>query len=111
MKANYGFGDILAHLVIWVLIIVFTAGIGLFFFPYSFAKFVLNRSQVHTRDGVYQVKCDLDIVSQLGHIVLWFVISIVTFGIGYLFYLYGVWRIALRHTQLRHVGSSTEVAA
>lgn len=104
MKANFGFGDILAHLVIWILIIVFTAGIGLFFFPYSFAKFVLNRSQVHTHSAVYQIKCDLDIFSQLGHIILWILISIVTLGIGYLFYLYGVWRITLRHTHLRQVG-------
>jgi len=103
VKANFGFGDIMVHLLIWLVLIVITLGIGAFFFPYSFAKFVVNHSQVSTDGASYQLKCDLDIFSQIGHIILWIIITVVTFGLGYLFYLYGVWRIVLRNTHLRRI--------
>lgn len=105
MKANFGFGDIMVHLLIWLVIIIFTFGIGAFFFPYSFAKFVVNHAQVNTDGTDYQLRCELDIFSQIGHIILWIVITVLTLGLGYVFYLYGVWRIVLRHTHLRRIDS------
>lgn len=106
MKANFGFGEILGHLVVWLLIIVVTLGLGMFFFPYSFAKFVLNRTEVHTSEGVYTLKCDLDVFSQMGHILLWFVIAILTLGLGYFFYLYGVWRVVASNTKAIRIPDS-----
>ena len=115
MKANFGFGDILVHLLIWLVIIVITFGIGAFFFPYSFAKFVVNHSQVQVPTNAgdqiarYQLKCDLDVFSQIGHIILWIIITLLTLGLGYLFYIYGVWRIVLRNTHLRPIDSPVPV--
>lgn len=103
MKANFGFGEVLGHLVVWILIIIFTLGIGAFFFPYSFVKFVLRRTVIYTDEGAYELTCDLDVFSQLGHIILWIVISILTLGLGYIFYLYGVWRVVIRNTKLSRI--------
>jgi uncharacterized membrane protein YjgN (DUF898 family) len=103
IKADVGAVDILGHLVVWVIILFLTLGIGIFFYPYSFAKFILNRSILVSGNETHQLRCELDIFSQLGHIVLWILISIVTLGLGYFFYLYKVWNFALSNTSvIRH---------
>ena len=45
IKANLSILDIIGHLIIWVLLTLITFGIALFFFPYSFARFVINRNR------------------------------------------------------------------
>jgi len=46
LEADIAIIDILGHLVIWFLLSLVTMGIALFFFPYSFAKFIINNSSV-----------------------------------------------------------------
>ncbi|WP_419894661.1 DUF6693 family protein, partial [Proteus faecis] len=46
IKANLSILDIVGHLLVWLLLTIFTLGIALFFFPYSFARFVINRTSV-----------------------------------------------------------------
>jgi hypothetical protein len=36
----------------------------------------------------------------LGHIIIWIIISIITFGFGYAFYFYKVWNHSLNHTRV-----------
>lgn len=40
IQANVGTIDILGHLILWFILILITFGIGAFFFPYSFSKFI-----------------------------------------------------------------------
>jgi membrane protein YdbS with pleckstrin-like domain len=47
-----------------------------------------------------KMDCDIDLFSDLGHVLLWFVISILTLGIGYIFYFYRVWNYALNNTRI-----------
>lgn len=101
IEAEIRFGDILGHALLWLLIIVVTLGIGLFFYPYSFAKFVINRTYLIANNGQkLKLQCDLDISSQIGHIIGWLLLTIITFGIAYPFYLYKVWNFAMNHTRL-----------
>ncbi|MGI9260179.1 MAG: DUF6693 family protein [Gammaproteobacteria bacterium] len=100
IEGNVSTIDILGHLIVWLIILVLTLGLGIFFYPYSFAKFILNRSVLVDADRTLQLRCELDIFSQLGHIIIWALISIVTFGIGYFFYLYKVWNFALSKTSV-----------
>ncbi len=101
LKANVAILDILAHLIIWLLLSVITFGIALFFFPYSFSKFILNRTRVIDSSGhERKMVCDIDLFSDLGHVILWFIISILTLGIGYVFYFYRVWNYALNNTRV-----------
>ncbi len=101
-RADIGILDILGHLVIWLLLSIITFGVALLFFPYSFSKFILNRTSIVDSQGIErQVECDIDLFSNLGHVLLWFVISIVTFGIGYIFYFYRVWNYALNNSHAR----------
>jgi len=103
IKADLSFSSILGHIILWIVLSIITLGIGLFFFPYSFAGFVLNRTYLvdpSTGNRIGQMEFKLDLASQIGHVVLWIVISIVTLGIGYIFYLYKVWSFALSHTRI-----------
>ncbi|MFA0439262.1 hypothetical protein BCU70_06150 [Vibrio sp. 10N.286.49.C2] len=101
LKADVAIFDIIGHLVLWLLLCIVTFGIAMFFFPYSFSKFIINRTYLVDEHGVERkMRCDIDLFSDLGHVLLWFIISILTLGIGYIFYFYRVWNYALNHTQV-----------
>jgi uncharacterized membrane protein YjgN (DUF898 family) len=101
LSGNIGVADILGHLIIWLIIIVLTLGIGIFFFPYSFAKYVLNHAEIEVNGQTHQLKCEINFPGQVGHIIIWAIISVITLGVGYLFYLYKVWNYALNHTTIQ----------
>ncbi len=99
LKADIGIIDIIGHLVIWMILSIITLGIALFFLPYSFSKFIINRTAIVDESGAERkMVCNIDLFSNLGHVILWLLISIVTFGIGYIFYVYRVWNYALNNT-------------
>ncbi|MCW8345063.1 DUF4234 domain-containing protein [Vibrio sp. ZSDZ65] len=101
LKADVAIFDIIGHLILWLILSIVTFGIALFFFPYSFSKFILNRTYLVDTNGVERkMKCDIDLFSDLGHVLLWFIISILTLGIGYIFYFYRVWNYALNNTHI-----------
>lgn len=102
IKANLSILDIVGHLLVWLLLTIFTLGIALFFFPYSFARFVINRTSVvdHASGVERKMACDINIFSNIGHIILWMVISFITLGIGYIFYFYRVWNYALNNSRV-----------
>lgn len=100
IEAKVTFGDILGHAIVWLLLSIITVGIGLMFYPYSFAKFILNRTYLVQGGQRYRLQCDLDVMSQLGHIIGWLVLTIITVGIAYPFYLYKTWNFALNHTRV-----------
>ncbi|HET8903182.1 MAG TPA: DUF6693 family protein [Saccharospirillum sp.] len=101
IQASVGTLDILGHLILWFIIILITLGIGAFFFPYSFAKFIINRSELIDNQGVSRpMECHTDLFGNIGHVILWIIISIITFGIGYAFYFYKVWNYSLNNTTI-----------
>ncbi len=101
IKADLSILDIIGHLIIWVVLSIVTFGIALFFFPYSFSRFVINRTSVVDAGGVERkMVCDINLFSNIGHIILWMLISLVTFGLGYIFYFYRVWNYALNSSRV-----------
>jgi Family of unknown function (DUF6693) len=72
IKADLSILDIIGHLLVWVVLSIITFGIALFFFPYSFARFVINRtSLVDASTGVERkMVCDINLFSNIGHIIL-----------------------------------------
>lgn len=101
VQADIGVVDIAIHLLIWFVLSVITGGIALFFFPYSFAKFVINRSSLIDHNGVSRkMTCNTELFGNVGHVILWIVISLLTFGLGYVFYFYRVWNYSLNNTSI-----------
>ncbi|GAM76142.1 hypothetical protein JCM19241_440 [Vibrio ishigakensis] len=79
LKADIAVMDILGHMIVWFLLTIITFGIALLFFPYSFAKFVINRTSVVDEFGNQRrMVCDIDLFGNIGHVVLWFFITIFT---------------------------------
>lgn len=102
LKADIAILDIIGHLILWLILVVITLGIALFFFPYSFARFVINRtSLIDPETGVaHRMRCNIDVFSNFGHILLWVIITVLTLGIGYIFYVYRVWNYALNNSRV-----------
>lgn len=103
IKADLDLWSIIGHVILWIIIIVITVGVGLFFFPYSFAGYVLNRISVvdpSTGNCIGRLECKMNLASQIGHVILWIIISVVTLGIGYIVYLYKTWGFAMNHTRI-----------
>ena len=101
IQANVGTIDILGHLIFWFIIILITLGIGAFFFPYSFSKFIINRSQlIDENSSPRKMVCNTDMFGSIGHVILWISISLITFGLGYAFYFYKVWNYSLNNTTI-----------
>lgn len=93
--------DIIGHIVIWLVLTIITLGIALFFLPYSFSKFVINRTALIDDSGIERkMRCNIDMFGNIGHIVLWIIITILTLGVGYIFYFYRVWNYAINNTSV-----------
>lgn len=102
LKADIAIIDIIGHIILWLILSFLTLGLALFFFPYSFARFIIDRTALCDPDSGIErrLHCDIDIFSNLGHIILWMIISLLTFGLGYIFYFYRVWNYALNNSHL-----------
>ncbi|MDN2663776.1 DUF6693 family protein [Psychromonas sp. 14N.309.X.WAT.B.A12] len=101
IQADVGTIDILGHIILWFLLIMVTLGIAAFFYPYSFSKFVINRSELIDDQGkARKMSCNTDLFGNIGHVILWMIISILTLGLGYAFYFYKVWNYSLNNTTL-----------
>jgi hypothetical protein len=99
IQADVGTLDILGHIILWFIIILITFGIGAFFFPYSFSKFIINRSVLVDEQGAEKrMVCNTDMFGNIGHVILWMIISLITLGLGYAFYFYKVWNYSLNNT-------------
>lgn len=102
IQANVGTFDILGHLIIWLILILITFGIALFFYPYSFSKFILDRSEIIDENGASKkMTCNTDLFGNVGHVILWIIITFITLGIGYIFYFYKIWNYSLNNTTFR----------
>jgi len=101
IQSNVGVIDILIHLIIWVVLSFITLGIAAFFYPYSFSKLIINKSALVDENGVSKpMICDTYIFSNIGHVILWIIISFLTLGLGYIFYFYKVWSYSLNNTRI-----------
>jgi len=101
VKANIGTLDILGHLILWLILIICTFGIAVFFFPYSFSKFIIDRTEIVGKHGVIKrLHCDTNVFGDLGHVIIWIIITLLTFGLGYIFYIYKVWNYSLNRTSI-----------
>ena len=98
IETSISLGDILAVGLLWIILIIITVGFALAVFPYSMAKFFLNRTYIWEEGRRYKMVCSVGIFGQIGDIILWTVLTIVTVGLAYPFYLYLAWNKCLNST-------------
>ena len=95
LSTDLTMGDAFGHFIIWGLL-SFTI-VGLFFWPYAFVKLILGSMIINGR----RVECNLPLGSQIGHIAQWMLICLITFGLAFPFYVFGVFRTAINKSALR----------
>ncbi len=101
-RVSWSMGNILIYLALWILLGIVTLGVAFFFAPYAWAAKMLNGCEVYDREGktLGILKVDLDIADQIVHIIVWYIVSILTLGLATPFYFLGVGRTVLDNTQI-----------
>lgn len=89
-------------IILWIILTILTFGLAIFVLPYYWYKAVLNKTYLVNQNGqkVFRLKCELNIAEMIGHIVLWIIITIITFGIAIIFYYFRTLRLCLNKTVL-----------
>lgn len=103
LRSSLSMGAAITHVVLWIVISIVTLGIGLAFWPYAASKLLADTTTVLDASGtiVGRLECRLSAGSQIGHIILWYVLCLVTLGLALPFYYVGVARVAIAATTLR----------
>ncbi len=101
-RTTWTMGDIFLYALLWILLSIVTLGIATFFLPYAWAAKFLNGTEVYGEQGevLGVLEVEIQAMEQLGHILGWILLSIVTLGIAFLFYQIGVIRTILNHTRI-----------
>lgn len=102
LRSDFGIGDSIGHVIIWVLLTIITLGLALFVFPYYFNRAVLNRTKVLDQLGreVGYLESRYDLGASIGHVILWAILILVTLGIAAFFYMYRVLRVVINETRI-----------
>lgn len=109
LEANISIGAIIVHVIVWALLTLVTFGVALFFYPYAFGRVLLNDAYVLDDSGrrVARLRCEANVGNEIGHIVLWFFITLITLGIGGFFYAFKAFTVVLNNTKLVPITASS----
>ena len=90
IKVTASLGDIVAHVLLWVVLMIVTLGLAGFVFPYMLNRFVLSKVEIFDSTGarVGRLHCAMDLGDAVGHCLMWILLSIVTLGLAYFVFLY-----------------------
>lgn len=102
LRSDFGTGDAIGHVVIWIVLTVCTLGLALIFFPYYMNRAVLNRTKVIDQAGgvIGYLNCRFDLGSSIAHVIIWMILILITLGIAAFFYLYRVLRVVINETYI-----------
>ena len=94
--------QVVGHVVIWLIIATVTLGIGALFWPYAAAKLILESMVISDETGQpsARLRCKLGLGEQIGHIVIWLVLMVLTGGLAGFCYLFGVAHFVINRTEL-----------
>lgn len=96
--------ETIGQVIFWLLLSIVTLGLALLIFPYYFNKVVLNRTEVLDSSGraIGRLDCQFNIGSSIGHVIIWILLIIITFGIAAFFYAYRILRVLLNDTRIAY---------
>ncbi len=92
VRTDLNLGNVVGHVLVWALLTIVTCGIAAFFYPYSFIATILRSIYLEDEHGrpFARITCSTNGFADFAHGLLWFVISVLTLGVGAFFYLYYV---------------------
>jgi len=108
LKCEYSVGEAIGQLIIWVIISILTLGLGLFVLPYYFLKGPINKTYVvdHNGNKLARLRVEVNLAEIIGHMIIWFLLSVVTLGLAYLVYWPAVMKKMLSGVTYQPLGTS-----
>lgn len=102
LKCEYSLLSAILYIILWVIISALTLGLGLYFATYYFYRAIINKTYVVNANGerIGRLQCELGLGGMFGHILLWVVITVLTLGIGLIFYMFRTLRLCLSKTRM-----------
>lgn len=103
MKSN---GEIIGHIVIWMIIIAVTLGVGLLFYPYAFISFFLNNAYIVSetnQEKLFKMKSEIDMSSQIGHILIWLLLVVLSCTLLLPVYYYKVFQMSIEKINITSI--------
>lgn len=102
LQCEYGLVEAIGFIILWIVLTIITLGIGSFFAIYYFNKSIINKTYVIDKKGqrIARLNCDLNLAEMIGHIVVWILLTIITLGIGLIFYTFRTMRLCLNKTAI-----------
>lgn len=102
LKCEYSLLSAILYIILWVIISALTLGLGLYFATYYFYRAIINKTYVVNANGerIGRLQCELGLGGMFGHILLWIVITVLTLGIGLIFYMFRTLRLCLSKTRM-----------
>ncbi|MBL4695700.1 MAG: hypothetical protein JKY77_02975 [Rhizobiaceae bacterium] len=103
LKCDYSVSEAIGIIIIWIIISFFTLGLGLFVMPYYVLKGPINKTTLINENGekVGQLHVDVHLPEIIGHMIIWVLLTIVTFGFAFFIYYPAVVKRLLNGVQIR----------
>lgn len=100
---DFSIGDAVIQAFLWFVLIIVSFGLATFLLPYYVPRAVLLRTRVLDMDGeeIGTLACDFSLGDAILNALLWLLLSIVTFGLAYIVYVYRVLRFVLMQTRVQ----------
>ncbi|PHM46021.1 membrane protein [Xenorhabdus mauleonii] len=106
LKPELSIIEIFLHLIVWFLITLLTLGLGAFVFPYYMTRLIINKTLVIDRNSgkiIGKLDCEINFAQIIGYVILWAILSFITFGLLYFVYLYKIIAHCINHTHMASV--------
>ena len=102
LRNQLDLGRVWPSFLVWLAVSICTIGLGWIVVSGHFFKLLINATVVVDRDGerLGRLRCDYDVDGDLGHILRWIFICLVTLGVGLLYYSFHAGRGALDATEV-----------
>lgn len=102
LKSELGVGDAIGHAILWILLTIFTFGLAFFVYPYYMFRFIIGKTFVVDMDDkkIGRLVSTIDLASIIGNVVIWGLLSIVTFGLAYIVFAYKILSHCFNHTEV-----------
>ena len=102
LRSELTLGTVWTHFLVWLLVSAFTLGLGWIVVSGHFFKMLLNSTIILDAGGnrVGHLECSYDVEADPVRILRWVLFSIVTLGIGLLFYSFRAGKLALSETRV-----------
>lgn len=111
LKCEYSVSEAIGQLIIWLVLSLVTFGLALFVLPYYFLKGPINKTFVVDTNGqkLARLNVEVSLAEIIGHVIIWILLSIVTFGLAYLVFWPAVMKRMLNGVTYMPIGQQTGV--